>query len=321
MALRRLFCLLVLALPLRAETSPAPGPLLPPTVALLHTESSSPLLEPRVAVFDALLLAELSARPEIILVEREDLGAALGEFHLQARAVADPANAVRIGRWTGARIIVSARATARGPGLAVAARILGVDTGGVLVADAAMDAPAAFAPGARGLAEKIAALIAEKSPRLLPPPDDEAARLESLRASLAGRLPRAISFAVRETRASAAAAPSARSLVAEEIARLWEAAGGLAERDPTAAAPAGALLVRTDARAEPGPRHGEFSTARGHVSLVVLDPASGRELLRDRQTEIALESSASGALDAALQKAARTLAFRLLRDLPPQERP
>lgn len=302
---------------------PAPAPLAtvlaPPAVALLHTEASSPLIDPRVAAFDSLLFAELSARPEIILVEREELGAALGEFHLQSRAAADPANAVRIGRWTGARIIVSARATARGPGLSVAARILSVDTGGVLVADAAMDAPSAFASGAKCLADRIATIIVERSAPLLPSPDEEAARLEALRTSLDGRPPRTITLAARETRS--AVSPSARFLAAEEIARLWKAAGGLVEREPGAAAPAGSLVVRVDARAEPGLRHGEFAVARGHVSIVVLDPASSRELLRDRQTEIALDASDSRALDIALQKAASALTFRLLRDLPPQARP
>lgn len=319
MPARLLTVLFALALAPAAHAA-ASAPTTPPALALLHTEASSPLLEPRIESFDTLLFAELSARPGIILVEREALGAVLGELHLQARAATSQATAAQIGRWTGARIVVSARATARGPGLAVAARIMGAETGAVVVADVTMDAPEHFASGASALAGKIAAAVEEKRGQLLPPPEDEAARLETLRAAFANRPPRPIALAIRETR-GAAAGPAAHPLVSEEFARIWEAVGGHASREADSATSAGALLLRADARAEPGLRHGEFFSARGHVSLVVIDPAAGRELIRDHQTEIALEGSSSSALDAALRRAARALAFRILLSPSTQSRP
>ncbi|MBC8012261.1 MAG: hypothetical protein H7067_19440 [Burkholderiales bacterium] len=318
MFLRLLLALLAFA-PLLAA-NPPPGPSPHPVVALLKTEASSPLLEPRIEAFDALLLVELTARPEIILVEREELGGVLDELHLQAQAATSATNAVQIGRWTGARIIVSARATARGPGLSVAARILGTETGAVLVTDITMDAPYQFAAGAGSLAAKIATLIAEKGAALLPPPDDEAAQLAALRAALGGQTPRSIQLSIQESRGAAPVAPVIHSLAAEEIARIWEAAGGRASRDPESTSPSDSLLLRAEARAELGLRPGQFVSARGHISLVVIDSASGREIFRDRQTEIVLETSDALALDAALQKSARLLTLRLLRAFSPPVR-
>lgn len=304
------------ALPLYAR--PGPDSSSHPTVALLKTEASSPLLDPKIAIFDALLFAELAARPEMILVERDELEATLDELHLQRTAATSSANAVHIGRWTGARIIVSARAVANGPGLTVAARIMGTETGAVIVADAAMATPDRFAVGARELADKIAAVIVEKSARLLPPPLDEAAQFDALRVHLNNQPPPPVLLAIHETR-GAADSSLASPIVAEELARIWKTLGGQVSRDERAASSTSPLLVRAEACAVPGHRHGDFFSARAHVSIVVLDP-SGRELSRDHQTEIVLEVSGSLALDAALQKAARVLAVRLLRALPSLDR-
>jgi len=311
--LMRSVILALLALPLAAQ--PQSEDRSSPAVVLLKTQASGPLLELKVAAFDDLLFAELASRPTLHLVERDELGAALNEIQLQASATSSSAIPIHIGRWTGARIVISSRAVAQGPGLAVAARIIGVETGRVLVADTAMENPDHFAVGAREMADKIAAIIAAKGDLLLPPPVDEAAQIDALRTLLKSHPPPLALLTLPKPEA-AAAPPVSNSVVAEEITRLWEAVGGRVSRDETPSPASDFILIRVEARTDSGPRHGSFFSARAHVSLVVIDPPSGRELLRDHQTEIALEASDILARDAAQKKAARSLTFRLLRALP-----
>ena len=309
-----------IALPLKAKSEP--GPVTPPTVALLKTEAASLLLEPRIATFDALLFSELAARPEMILVEREDLDAAFAEFRLPASAATSSTGAVLVGRWSGAGVVIAPRAVARGPGLTVAARILGVDTGLVLVADTSMESGDHFASGARELAAKIATLVQEKHARLLPPPFDESTQLEALRTILNNGAPPTVSLAIRETRgAGPATSAVANPVIAEELARIWQALGGRLSLENNEGQDSAALLLRIEARAWPGPRHGDFSSGRAQIALVAVDRSSGRELLTDHQTEIALESSEALALELAQRRAIRALGFRLLRALADTHRP
>jgi hypothetical protein len=310
-AMRRfaLFAVLFLAgLAITGRAAAEPSRPLP--VALLKTEASSPLIEPRIAVFDSLLFAELASRSELILVEREDIGAALEEFRLRAGGTTASANAVHIGRWTGARIVVSARAVAHGRGLGVAARILGVETGSVIVVDTSMKSPETFADGARALADKIAATLAEKSAALVPPWLDEDAWLEILRASLKHRPTPPLAFSTHATPGSPEA--DDERVFSEELSRLWKTLGGQASLDPTASQSHGAVRISAEARTKSGLRHGEFASARAHVSLVLIESATGRELLRDQQTEIVLEASDALAREASLRRSARSLAARLL---------
>jgi hypothetical protein len=136
-------------------------------VALLRTEPASPLLEAMTANFDDLLFAELSARPELILVEREDLGKVLTELELGVVSVTSPAGAARIGRWTGARLLLSSRAVAMPPGIRVVTRILGIETGRVHLVTTEAQRPAEFPEVARALAAELGTRIATKSSDLL----------------------------------------------------------------------------------------------------------------------------------------------------------
>lgn len=315
--LRRPFLLLFVLLPgVALATVELPRP----AVALLKSEVSSALLEPRAEVFDSLLFAELAARPELLLVEREELGAAIDELHFQTAAAASPGGVSRLGHWTGARVLVSARAVAKGRGLTVAARVIGTETGSVIATEIAESDPDRFAAAARELAGKIAAIIAEKSDRLLPPATDEAAELATLRAALKSKPPPFASLTAHETR-GADDSRATRSIAAEEIARLWETLGGRISHEDTGSPDAPTPLIRVAARVHPLGRRGELISARAHVSLVVVEPGSGRELFRDRQTEIVLEPSEALALDTALHRAAKTLGLRLLRALPPASQP
>lgn len=318
MPLLLFFTFLILAAPLSAK-SEAPAP---PTVALLNTEAASILLEPRISTFDALLFAELSARPEIFLVEREELGSALDEFRLHSQAGTSATHAVLVGRWMGAGIVISPRAVARGPGLTVATRILGVDTGAVLVTETAMDSSDRFAAGARELAAAIATIIREKHARLLPPPFDEPAQLQTLRALFNNRAPPDLSVAVREIRGpDVDASTMGNPIIAEELSRIWQALDGRTSSENNNDHTGPSLLIRLEARSSPGPRHGDFISGRAQLSITAVDRASGRELHRDRQTEIALETSETLAFEVAQRRAARVLAFRLLRTLAEARRP
>ena len=130
--LSTLLTVLALSLPAwaaeqKAEaTAPAPAPVL--TVAVFDFESKDEAtkdLGPKVA---SLISAQLSANPNLITVEREDLEKALGEQELGLSGTVDPSTAAKVGHLTGAKVLVTGRVFNAGDETMIVAKVIGTET-------------------------------------------------------------------------------------------------------------------------------------------------------------------------------------------------
>jgi TolB-like protein len=143
---RRLALVAVLSLiatPLLAQTksSSAPAKSLPPgdpahpkTVAVLYFDNNTGKTD-----YDALgrgiaamLITDLSAVPEIRLVERERLQAVLTEQQMSQSQLFDPATAVRAGKLLGAEYLLIGAFSSVDPNLRIDTRVVRVETGEVV---------------------------------------------------------------------------------------------------------------------------------------------------------------------------------------------
>ncbi|WP_338866396.1 FlgO family outer membrane protein [Myxococcus stipitatus] len=151
--------LLLVLLPLHlvlAAPRPPPGPVAVMPFRNLNADAAQNWLARGMA---ETLVSDLRSSGNMVLVEREQLDAAIAELKLQTEAVTTESSAVRVGRLVGARTIVIGSLQRAGDTLRINARFIDVETGTVL--DSAK---------VTGRADRVFALQDEMAAKLLGSP-------------------------------------------------------------------------------------------------------------------------------------------------------
>jgi TolB-like protein len=145
-------------------------------------------LGPQVA---DLLFAGLVAEPNIYLVDREDLQKVLREQELSVSGVVNPAEAVRVGQLTGAKLLVTGSVLQVGDSMYVVAKVIGTETSRVVGASVKGGVNEPLDTLTEKLAKKIAQMIDQRADDLVAAPVPREDRIAALRKKL-GKGPRPV---------------------------------------------------------------------------------------------------------------------------------
>ncbi len=107
------------------QSNPPPQPV---SVALLGVYEKGPDVKDIGPVVDSLLMASLSTRSELMLVERAELDKVISELELDLSGLVDPKSAAKIGYVTGAKVLVTAATFQVEGTLYVVAKVFGTET-------------------------------------------------------------------------------------------------------------------------------------------------------------------------------------------------
>ena len=311
--LRALLALLALPLSLIVAPAVSAAPSAegrPLALAVLDFMPESPDLRATAKNVTELLIAGLSTRPNLILVERQRLGEVLSELELGISGTVRPDTAARIGRLIGAKALVTGRVFSSGDHVVAVARMIGTETGRVYaesVVLAAGEPPSRFAAA---LAEWLSSPLPERWEGLVAPApaeDDLVARLA--RMTSGRRLP-SVSVSIPERHSGRAALDPAAET---EIGRIL-AALGFPLVEPRAKTRADVEITGA-ALSEVGARRGNLVSASGRVEIKAVARVSHKVVAVDRQTVIAVDLSGEIAGKNALQEASAALSERLVRAL------
>ncbi len=256
-----------------------------------------------------LLFAHLAAHPQLFLVERQELEKTLQEFELSLSGVVAPAEAVRVGHLTGARVLLTGSVIRAGDSLYIVARIIGTETSRVLGESVSTRHDGNWAGKVEELAEKIAATLTERGHELVPPRVDPEDRMAALREQL-GDAPRPV-VAVRIPEQHIGR-PAIDPAAETEIA-LWlkETGFDVVEYGARQFNQANIRIVG-EAFSEFALRRGNLVSVRARLEVQAIDRETGRIIATDRQTETAVDVAELTAAKTALQNAGAAIAERLL---------
>lgn len=303
------FCFLLLLAALRF-TSPAPAaePPLPLTAAVLDFQTGGDRLAGKGAEAATLLNAQLSAVPNLILVERQELEKLLGEQELGLSGTVDPATAAKVGALTGAQVLVTGRLFGTGDKLLLAAKIISTETSRVYGETATFSDLAAMDKAVGELAGKIRTVIEKHADTLVAKVEDPAARIERLKKLVAGRKLPSVSVSITEQHLNRAtidpAAQTEMILILQQI--------GCEVIDPKASPKQADVAITGEAFSEIAGRRGNLISCRSRVEIQAVRPATGKLLLTDRQTDVAVDLAESIGGKRALENAALKLLDRVV---------
>jgi TolB-like protein len=256
-----------------------------------------------------LLFANLVAKPELYLVDREDLDNVMKELELNVSGLVNSSQAAQVGQMTGAKILLTGSVLQVGTKLYVVAKIIGTETTRVVGASVIGGINDELDTLVEGLAEQVAQTIAERAGELVAKPETREDRIAALKKAIAGSETPVLRIQVQERHVGQATIDPA----AETQLTLFANEAGFEVVDAEASPARKAHVQLTGgAFSEFNTRHGNLISVKARVEVKAVESATGHVLATDRQTAVAVDLAEHIAGKTALQQAAAEIAERLL---------
>jgi hypothetical protein len=279
-----------------------------PLAILPFAESGAGVKDLGAQVAD-LLFARLSAKDDLILVDRADLGKALKELELGLSGAVDKKSAPRVGQLTGARLLLYGSVLQVDKRRHLVAKLVSVETGRVV--GLTVDAPVSDELGklTTQLSDKVADKLAHPPEGFLPKAEKKEDRMAALRQRLGKEKRPSLWVNIKET---ATARPAPDPAAQTEMVHLAKAVGFEVVDAEEGAKGQAQILITGEGLSETGTRHGRLVTVKARLEVKAVDRASGKVIAMERQTVLVVDLTEQLAGKAALQQAADTIAHRLL---------
>lgn len=275
-------------------------------VAVLDLEGTEPKLKERGTQLALLVTTQLSTQDGVTTVERQELAKLLGEQELGNSGMVDQATAAKIGHLTGAKVLVTGRVFTVAGETTAALKVMSTETGRVygVAENFSPDAPPAGPAGK--IAAQIGAILQSKGDTLVArvvSDDDRAGRIKQ---KLAGKSLPTVALAIPEQHISS---PVIDPAAETEIGLILGKAGFTVLTGE--AAGKADFTIKGEAFSEAGIRRGGLVSCRARLEVKVVENASQRVALADRQMTWAVDTAEHVAAKTALQRAGAELAERI----------
>jgi len=290
---------LVLLSGLHAQTpeKAAPAPLY---AAVFDFTDGSDALKGQGKSIGQLLNALLSTRDGIFLVERAELDKILSEQQLGLAGTVTTESAVKVGRLTGAQILVTGRVFTAGNKTYAVAKVISAETSRVYGASTAYTGVEELDTAVEKLADKIAAILATKGDTLRSRAESFDQLAARLKKNLKPPLPKVyVHIAERHIRR-----PIPDPACETEFKKLLEACGFPVVEDAADAD----ISITGEAFSQFAARRGNLVACRARAEINITDAKSNKLIRPDRITVGAVDLAEETAAKSALQKAGLELA-------------
>lgn len=299
---RLLLLLLALAAtsPLRAQE--------PLTAAVLDFQTSGEKLDKKGAQAAVLLNAQLSASPNLILVERQELEKIFGEQELGLSGTVSADTVAKVGALTGAKVLITGRLFDVGDKYFLVAKIMSTETSRVFGETATFADLAALDQATGELAGKVQGVIEKQAVNLVAKVETPEERLARWKKIVEGKTLPSVSVAVTEQHLNRAlidpAVETEFRLVLQQLGfMVIDSATSTVEPD---------IRITGEAFSEFGARRGNLVSAVARVEIKAVRREGGTLIGVDRQRGVAVDLAENVAAKEALQNAALKLLDRLV---------
>ena len=254
-----------------------------------------------------LLFADLAVEDELWLVDRQDIEKTLGEQELSVSGMVNPAQAVKIGMLTGAKVLITGSVFEIDKDLHIVAKIIGTETTRVLGASVRGLARDDLGPLVKQLAAKVAETITQKADLLVAVEVKMEDRIAALNKVLGDKARPTVSVKIFERHVGQVTIDPA----AETEVTLFCKETGFPVLDKADSAKAD-IRIEGEGFSEFGLRRGNLISVKARVEVKAVDRKTGEVVAIDRETAVEVDLTEQIAGKKALQAAAARIAERML---------
>jgi hypothetical protein len=279
----------------------------PLTAAVLDFQTSGEKLDKKGAQTAILLNAMLSAAPNLILVEREELAKIFGEQELGLSGTVNSETAAKVGALTGAKILITGRLFDVGEKYFLVAKIMSTETSRVYGETATFSDLSALDKAVAELAQKVQVVVEKHGPNLVAKVETPEERLARLKKFVEGKKLPSVTVKVTEQHLSRALIDPA----VETEFRLILQQLGFTVLDQADTTQEPDVRITGEAFSEFGARRGNLVSAIARVEIKAVRK-DGSLIGVDRQRGVAVDLAENVAAKEALKNAALKLLDRLV---------
>jgi len=293
---------LALALPCQARKK---APAVYPTAILPFAESGAGVKGYGEKI-SGILFAELVTNNKLMLVDRAELKNTLEEIELNLSGVVKPSEAIKVGQFTGAKVIISGTVIEADSSLYLVAKIIGTETTRVVGAKVKGNVEDELGPLVEQLAVKVGETIEKQAGKLVAEEVKIEDRIKAIKKAIGKKKRSSVKFEIEERHlGSGAIDPAAET----ELGMLLKKTGfKVLDGDAVEKAD---VTIKGEGLTEFAMRRGNLVSVKGRLELKAIDNKTHRVIAIDRQNTVTVDLTERIAGKNALQEAAALIAERM----------
>ncbi len=286
----------------------------PPLIALAvldfeHADRQQPELGKNAA---DLLSVELMSEPGFILVERSRMNDTLSEHEINLSGLVDSSSAVKLGKLTGAQVLVSGRIFDMGEQRYVVVRTVSTRTGRIFADKAVLKPDEDLSDAIEALAAKVTKRLEDHTVALLGDGGSKEQRIEKLQGWTKEKVLPTVSVRIPEVHMGAAIPdPAAETEILWVLTQL-----GFKVLEPGTGKPD--ITITGEAFSERGLVKGNLVSCLARLEVKAVN-RKGEVVFVDRESTVAVDLATNIAAKSALQKAGLEMSYKLVPALVEQK--